>query len=139
MSTQLEEQILEQLNEVATRIRTPAEQSRFEAVMNRLLESKNPEDRWVAAGVMLALADAADSQHEAETNGTHWDVLVVGKIGDTRAFYFAASEDVQADFAAFAREHDGVWGERMGNGCLPLAVARRIAGMLTETVEGAWR
>ncbi len=51
MSTQLEEQILAQLNEIATRIRTPAEQARFEAVMTRLLESDNAEERWIATGI----------------------------------------------------------------------------------------
>ncbi len=139
MSTRQDEQILAQLDEIATRIRTPAQQSRFEAVMDRLLESEDLEDRWIATGVMLALADAADAQYHAEEEGRHWDVLVVGRIGDTRAFYFAASADLQGDFAAFAREHDGVWGERMGSRCLPVAVARRISEMLTQTVAGAWR
>jgi len=136
MSTRQDEEILAQLDEIASRIRTPAEQARFEAVMDRLLESKDPKDRWIAGAVMLTLFDQGDAQYEAEMTGRHWDVLVVGRVGDTRAFHFAASEDVQGDFAAFAREHDGVWGERMGSRCLPELVARRIAAMLNQTVDG---
>jgi len=132
-----EEEILAQLDEIASRIRTPAEQARFTAVMDRLLESKDPEDRWLAGAVMLTLFDQADAQYHAEEEGLHWDVLVVGRIGDTQAFHFAASENVQGDFVRLAQEHDGVWGERMGSGCLPEDVARRIAGMLNETVDGS--
>ena len=137
MNIRQEEEIFEQLDEIATRIRRPAEQSRFEALMARLLEPDNAEDRWIAAGVMLALADAADSQHDAEEDGQHWDILVVGRIGDTRAFHFAASEDVQADFINFSRRHDGVWGERLGSGCLPESAALRIAELLNQTVDGS--
>jgi len=137
MSLRQDEQILEQLNEIATRIRTPAEQARFEAVMARLLESKDPEDRWIAGAVMLTLYDQGDAQYAAEEEGRHWDVLVVGRLGDTRAFHFAASEDVQADFINFSRRHDGVWGERLGSGCLPESAALRIAELLNETVDGS--
>lgn len=137
MSIGQEEAVLAQLNEIASRIRTPAEQARFEALMDRLLASDNAEDRWIAAGVMLALADAADAQHGAEEEGLHWDVLVLGRIGDTRAFHFLASEDVQGDFVRLAQEHEGVWGERMGSGCLPEAAALRIAELLNQTVEWA--
>ena len=137
MSVQLEEKILAQLSEIASRIRTPAEQARFTAVMDRLLESKDPEDRWIAGALMLTLFDQGDAQYEAETDGQHWDVLVLGRIGDTRAFHFAASEDVQADFINFSRRHDGVWGERLGSGCLPESAALRIAELLNQTVDGS--
>lgn len=136
MTIRQEEELLAQLDEIASRIRTPAEQARFAAVMNRLLESDDPEDHWIGVAVMLTLFDQADAQYEAEEEGRHWDILVVGRIGETRAFHFAASEHVQGDFAALAREHDKVWGERMGSGCLPEAVARRIAEMLNQTVDG---
>jgi len=136
MSIRLEEEIFATLDEIASRIRTPAEQSRFAAVIDRLLESDNADDRWLGVGVMLALADAAEAQYEREMEGRHWDVLVVGRTGETRAFHFVASEDVQGDFTALAQEHKGVWGERMGSGCLPEAAALRIAEMLNQTVGG---
>jgi hypothetical protein len=88
--------------------------------------------------------------------GRNWDVLVIGRAGETRAFHFAASKDVAGDLAKLVAEaldpaahannpaarlvwehsdHGSVWGERMGSGCMPEQAALRIAEMLNQTVE----
>ncbi len=135
MDIRVEEEISDVVEEIAAKVRTPAGQERFAAIVERLLESDIPTEQWVGSGVAMALADQAQAQYEAEEEGRHWDVLVVGRTGETRAFHFVASEDVPGDFANLAREHGDVWGERMGSGCLSEEVALRIAEMLNLTVE----
>ncbi len=125
----LEEAIGEVIDEITTAVRTPGEQERLAAIVERLLESDVPIERWMGSGVAMALADQAASQYEAELEGRHWDVLVLGQTGETRAFHFVASEDVPGDFANLAREHGDVWGERLGSGCLAEEAALRIAEM----------
>ena len=135
MNIRLEEAFGDAFEEIAAKVRTPAGQERFAAIVERLLESDRPTEQWIGAGVAMALADQAQTQYERQDEGRHWDVLVLGQTGETRAFHFVASEDVPGDFANLAREHGDVWGERLGSGYLSEEVALRIAEMLNLTVE----
>jgi len=153
MSTVLNEAIGDVIEAIAKADRTPGEQVRFEGIMSRLLESDNPVDRWVACGIMLELTDTAEVEYQAFLENADWNILVIGRVGETRAFQFLASNDIRRDFnwlveqasdpaersenpvAKLIWEHTDVWGHRLGDAMMPESVARRIAEMLNKTTD----
>ncbi len=62
MNIRLEEAFGDAFEEIAAKVRTPAGKERFAAIVERLLESDRPTERWVGSGVAMALADQAQAQ-----------------------------------------------------------------------------
>jgi predicted GIY-YIG superfamily endonuclease len=133
MDFELEEAIGDAIDEIAAQSRTPAGQERFAAIVERLLESDVPIERWMGSGVMMAVADQAAAQYEREEEGRVYSIYALGRVGETKCFYLGVSQDVAARYTRHMKAARCNLGHESQ---LPVAV--RVRAELEPNGPGVW-